>query len=44
MNLILYVNVSEMLTYELLYSTQFEFIAAYLEKSWKTRQEFLFGE
>ena len=24
-------------------STQFKFIAAYLGKAWKTRQEFLFG-
>ena len=25
-------------------STQFKFITAYLEKAWKTRQKFLFGE
>ena len=25
-------------------STQFKCIAAHLEKAWKTRQEFLFGE
>ena len=25
-------------------STQFKFIATYLEKAWKTRQELLFGE
>ena len=28
----------------LIMSTQSKFIAAYLEKAWKTRQEFLFGE